>query len=192
MRLSSLFLWILGSILLAPPASGQDMAVPAEVQVPLFLKILTLDRQLEATVGDEIVIGVVHQPQIRESWRALQAFTAALEASPIRSVKGRPVRTVPLVVENVEALRRAVAEQEVDVLYVTPLRAVEVRDVAALARDLHFRTLTGVPTYVAGGLAVGIGLKGQRPEILVNLEAAAAEGADYNSQFLRLARVVGD
>lgn len=192
MRLSLLLLWILGPLVLALPASGQDMAVPAKVQVPLFLKILTLDRQLEATVGDEIVIGVVHQPQIRESWRAQEDFVAALAASPIRSVKGRPVRTVPLTVESIEALQRAVAEQEIDVLYVTPLRAVEVRDLAAFARGHHFRTLTGVPTYVASGLAVGIGLKGQRPEILVNLEAAAAEGADYNSQFLRLARVVGD
>ena len=40
------------------------------------------------------------------------------------------------------------------------------------------------------GLAVGVGLRGKKPEILINLEAARAEGADFNAQLLRLARIV--
>ena len=36
----------------------QDMAVPISTQYPLFLKILTYDRNIEARAPDEIVIGL--------------------------------------------------------------------------------------------------------------------------------------
>lgn len=173
-------------------AQAQEMAVPADVQYPLFLKILTLDRELEASVGDEIVIGVLHQPQIRESWRAAQAFLNAIEASNVRTLRGRRIRTVPIEMGSFDGVSRALNQHGVDVLYVAHLRAVEIREVAALAQRHRLRTLTGIPAYVSGGVAVGIGLAGNKPEILINRQAAAAEGASYNAQLLRLARVVED
>ena len=55
----------------------------------------------------------------------------------------------------------------------------------------RFRTITGVPEYVDQGLAVGIGIRRDRPLIIVNLEQARAEGAAFSSQLLALARIVG-
>jgi hypothetical protein len=51
-------------------------------------------------------------------------------------------------------------------------------------------TLTGVAEYVRAGIAVGIGVRDDRPEILVNLAAARAAGADFSAQLLLLARVI--
>ena len=48
-----------------------------------------------------------------------------------------------------------------------------------------------MPEYVEEGIAVGIGLRNMRPLILINLEAARAEGAAFSSQLLSLARIVG-
>jgi len=37
---------------------------------------------------------------------------------------------------------------------------------------------------------VGVGLKGESPEIIINLPAAREEGSDFSSSLLKLARVI--
>lgn len=178
---------LLGAAVLPAP---QDMAVPVDVQYPLFLKILTYDRALQERTGEELVVGVLYQERVRESWLAKDAFMEAMQASPIGSVQGVPVRAVPLTAARGPELAQALAEGEVDALYVTPMRAPAIDHIAHVTRARRITTLTGVPAYVEAGLAVGIGLDGRRPEILVNLEAARAEGADFKAPLLRLARIV--
>jgi hypothetical protein len=73
---------------------------------------------------------------------------------------------------------------------VTPLRAADLRLLMAAARTSRITTVTGVPEYVETGLAIGIGVKGERPEIVINLTASRAEGADLDAQLLKLARIV--
>jgi hypothetical protein len=70
------------------------------------------------------------------------------------------------------------------------LRAFDLRIVTSISRQAGVRTVTGVPRYVEGGLGIGIDLKGERPEIVVNLAASRAEGADLDAQLLKLARIV--
>jgi hypothetical protein len=53
------------------PARAQSMAIPAELQVPLILKILTYDRQFEAKAKKELAIGIVFDPADSASSRAL-------------------------------------------------------------------------------------------------------------------------
>lgn len=176
-------------VLLGGEVAAQDMEVPADVQYPLLLKILTLDRNLEAKNDGEIVWGVAYQSQVRESWRSMQAFVDASKNTTAQ-LKNARVRLLPIEVNNMDDLERTIKQHRIDVLYVTPLRAVDIRKIAAVARALQVRSLTGVPGYVVEGLAIGIGLRGDKPEILINLAATQAEGADFNPQILRLAHIV--
>jgi hypothetical protein len=80
--------------------------------------------------------------------------------------------------------------EEVDVLYVAPLRAVALAAIAATARQESIMTLSGVPAYVEDGVIVGITERGSRPSILVNLEAARAANVDFGADFLKVAQVV--
>ena len=80
----------------------------------------------------------------------------------------------------------------VRVLYVSPLRAVHVEDVTAVTRAAQITTFTGVPRYVETGMAIGVDLKREHPEIVINLAASRAEGADLAAHLLKLARVVGE
>ena len=177
-------------VLAASTTAAQEKAAPATVQYALFMKILTLDRELAARVGEELVIGVVYQPQVRESWIVRDDFIGVMATSPVQSVRGIPVRCVPIALESLDELGRHIERHGLDALYVSPLRAVEIEQLASLARRSHVSTLASVPAYVENGLAVGVGLRGKKPEILINLEAARAEGADFNAQLLRLARIV--
>jgi hypothetical protein len=50
--------------------------------------------------------------------------------------------------------------------------------------------MSGVPRHVASGLALGVGLRGGRPRILVHVEASRLEGADLSAELLKLAEIV--
>ena len=175
-------------------SDAQDMAVPISTQYPLFLKILSYDRNLEAKAPEEIIIGVVYQDRFRESRSAKDEFLRISKSLPIRhEVNGIPVRCVPIEISEGKDLAQAMQRQPAHVLYVTPLRAVEISAIAAVSQAQGAITLTGVPEQVEAGLAVGIDLKKDRkPVILINLAASKAEGASFSAQLLKLAKIVPD
>ena len=80
--------------------------------------------------------------------------------------------------------------QGIDAAYIAPLRAVNVEALVGLFRAKHIRTVTAVDEYILTGAAVGLALRGDHAEIVVNLPGSRAEGADFSSQLLRLARIV--
>jgi hypothetical protein len=51
-------------------------------------------------------------------------------------------------------------------------------------------TLTGMPEYVEAGVAIGIGERGGRPLIRVNLDASRAQGASLAAELLAISDVV--
>lgn len=160
-----------------------------EVQYPLFLKILAFDRELPRRAGAEIVIGVVYQERVRPSWLAKDDFLRVMRKSQVHQVKGLPVRAVAIPLDGDTKLDEAVRKADVDVFYVAPLRAYDIDGIVSLAQRQKILTLTGVPEYVKTGLSVGLGLTADTPEILVNLQAAKNEGADFHASLLRLAKV---
>jgi hypothetical protein len=177
---------LLAAMSLARPARAQNMATPVDVQFSLFFRILTYDRNLEHRTAGGLVVGIVFQPHFRAS--VLAKDEALRQQVPPGA--GYTIRMVPLALDDSTDLGEAARHAGCTVLYVTPLRAVDVGLIAAAGRDRGMLTLTGVAEYVAVGIAVGIGLRGDRPEILVNLAAARQEGADFSAQLLRLARVM--
>lgn len=169
----------------AVPAVAQQMAAPVDVQFSLFFRIFTYDRNLEQRASGGLVIGVLFQPDVRAS---VLAKNEAMRQQP-PSGAGFAVRMVPIPLGDGTDVDSAAASAGCNVLYVTPLRAVSVGAIARASRGRGILTLTGVPEYIPEGIAVGIGLRGDRPEILVNLGASRQQGADFSAQLLRLARV---
>lgn len=166
------------------PAAAQDVPVPVEVQVPLLLKILTFNRAL-AEVADPLVVAIVFQGRNRASAAIGEDVRGQLAAA------ARPIRIVVIDLDEIRDLRAALNRDSVRVVYVAPLQAVSVSTVTAATRGERVVSVTGVPRYVEQGLAVGIDLTGTRPEIVINLAASRAEGADFSAQLLKLARLAG-
>lgn len=190
-RLSAWTLQCCVAVLLAIGASttvAQEMALPPETQVSLLTRVLPFDRQFRARVGDELVIGVIYQRRYRESLNASSAVEEALNGHT--RIDGLPVRVVRIELTDVALLSESIETSDIDVLYVAPLRAQSLARITAITRTLRVLTFTGVPTYVDDGVAVGVTIRGQRPQILINLEAATAEGAHFSSELLKLARIV--
>ena len=163
--------------------------MPAPMQASLFAKILTFDRNLKARAGSELKIGVLYQKKVRPSLQVKEEFLRAM-CAPDQRIEGLPVRCVAIEWTGATDLEAAVAREGVRVLYVAPLRAAAIEEIVAVSRARKITTLTGVPEYVEKGIALGLALRAERPLILVHLAAARAEGADLNSQLLKLARVL--
>ena len=168
-------------------AAAQDAPIPVDVQVSLFARIWTFDRSHHARLSDDLVIGVLYQSQVRSSMLTKETFVRA--ASSLQAGE-HAVRIVEIDYRDPAGLRGVMLNEGIDIVYVAPLRAVNVRDIAAVTRSLRALTFTGVSAYVSGGLSVGLELRDGRPGILVNHEASQREGAAFSSELLKLARLV--
>jgi hypothetical protein len=186
-----LLIGVLAVLLGGGPAHAQEMAAPAEVQIPLLFKILTFDRGLGARPpGKVIVIAVVFQTGFRASLVARNQIVDALKAMQDATISGHPVRWVAVEWKDGEQLRQALNHERTDVVYLTPVRGVELDPITRAARTGGMTTFTGVTRYVEQGLALSVGIVRERPQIIVNLPATRAEGSDFTSQLLRLCKVI--
>jgi hypothetical protein len=178
---------------LAPRAlAAQEVAVPVAIQVPILVKILNFDRNLPERAGGRLVVGVLFQSRYRTSANVAREVCRTLQDLPAGAMGALEISCVSIDLDASSALDSALKRNRVQVLYVSPLRAVSLGDVTTVSRASGITTLTGVPRYVETGLAIGLDMKGERPEIVINLAASRAEGADLTAHLLKLARVVGD
>jgi hypothetical protein len=168
---------------------AQEMAAPIPLQLALFFKILPFDRNLKSRVGDEIVMGIVYQKKSRTSLNSKEEMVKVMNNFSVKEVEDIPIRQVLIDIDDVD-LASAISNNKIDVLYITPLSAVGIKEITEISRANKITTLTGVPVYVESGLAVGIGTKDEKPQIIINLPAAKAEGADFSSQLLKLVKVI--
>jgi hypothetical protein len=173
---------LLGAVLPAAMASA-SMLVPVDVQTELFVNIGKHDRNFDPAKG--IVLGIIYQEELPESVAVKNEMTESVRRHNL------PITCLPLEAKSAQLLRKRLLETEANVVYVAPLRAIDIAEVASLTRMRGIRSVTGIPEYVDAGIAIGIGLRNKRPLIIINLEAARAEGAAFSSQLLSLARIVG-
>ena len=164
--------------------------MPADVQVPVLLKVLTFDRRIADARGENLVVGVVYQSGFRLSSTVKDRVMDALSHVGSGGPANRPVKPFAIDADGSQNIEDALTRLGIKVLYVTPLRAFDLPGLVATTRRTKTLTLTGVPDYVEAGLSIGIDLRQDRPRILVNLQAARAEGADLAAPLLDLATVV--
>ncbi len=171
-------------------AEVQEMSVPVNLQLRLLSRVLQFDRRFPENLGEEVVLGVLYQSRFRASLDAMSAARSALEEKANRFVGEVPLRVVALDMDEGLSLADALADRGIDVLYVAPLRSVEIRALSRISREGGVLTFTGVPEYLRMGLAVSVGSRRGRPEILINADAAAAEGVLFSSELLKIATLV--
>jgi hypothetical protein len=178
------------SICLAAGPSPQDITVPVALQYELTLKILTFDRHLKARVGHEIVFGIAYEKDNEDSQKVKDELLAVINELSYQKVENIPLRPVPIAVGDEKELAGQLRYEGINILYVAPMRAFDVREFAPICRAMQIMSLTGVPRYVELGVSLGFGVNGKKMEIIINLRSARAEGTDFSSKLLNLARVI--
>jgi hypothetical protein len=170
---------------------AEEMPVPAKLQVPLILKILTFDRNFEQRVGPALRIGIIYTSQDPASHRAKEEIARTLDYYTTKTIKKLPITYISLEYQTEQAVQEAVKTEHINVLYVVPGNADHLQKLLNISQANRITTVTGVPTYVKEGVAVGIGVeKNQKPRILINLRSSKSEGSAFDANLLRLATVV--
>lgn len=170
-------------------SKSQEMEVPVDIQVRFFSRILLFDRNLAGRVGGEIVLGIVYQSRFKRSLMVKEKFIEIISSSGINSINNIALRLIPVDLHKTE-LQRAIAENRINLLYVAPLQAVEIEQIAEVCRERKILSFCAVPQYLLSGLTLAIDQKGSHPEIVINLLSAKEAGADFSAQLLKLARII--
>lgn len=168
-----------------------DMTLPAETQIPLLLKALTYDRNLERKGGKELVVGIVHDPSNRESATATDAIATALYRFQNTTVKKLPLRFYTIEYTGAAEFERIAKAKGISVLYIAPGLDRHIASLLKVCRELGVTTITGVAEYMQKGVALGVGQVRDRPQVFVHLVSARSEGADFDASLLRIATIIG-
>jgi hypothetical protein len=187
---SSPALLALLSLLLPGSASAEKMALSADLQIPLILKVLTYDRQFEAKAGEEVAIGVVYTPTDPDSSRATEEVQGTLFKFQGKTVKRLPIKYFLIEYTTPADLEKAIKARGINVLYLSPGIGRAVESVVRISQAQRITTTTGVPDYVRKGVAVGVGVRQDKPQILINLPSSKAEGSEFDASLLRIAQVL--
>jgi hypothetical protein len=171
--------------ILATLARAQEMNVPVDIQAAILPKILSFERSTSLEKSG-LVVGILYQSRVRSS---LVCANDMAELLP-RSSAQKGIQCVMIEMTSESEVSRRLAEEGVNLVYVTPMRSLDIGGLGRLLQSRRVLSFTGVPSYVDAGVALGVDTRENRPVILVNLTATKAVGAEFSSQMLRLARVV--
>jgi hypothetical protein len=183
------FFMLMLSLSLTSGVRAQEMSVSLRVQHHLLMKVLAFDRSLVGRGSNELVVGLLYQSKVRFSQLVKEELMSIADTTS-DLMSNIVVHWFPIDISQGGDVRARIMKHHVDCLYVAPLRAVDMERIVTICRANKIRTMTGVSDYVEQGLAIGIGVDGEKPQIEVNLVAAKAEGADFTSQLLKVARII--
>jgi hypothetical protein len=173
-------------------ATGIDKIprVACDIQFDLTLKILTFDRNLRLRVGEEIVLGIVYDSNSPASTQVKMEMERAIEDSAFKSVDRIPIRKTVLDISRATNWTVDLAKSGVDLVYLTPLREQALLRMLGICRKMRLTSVASLPEYPSRGATIGFEPPGGKPVIVINLRAAAAEGADFSSRLLSVAKVI--
>lgn len=183
---------LLAAVLVAiQPWSARAADLPPEKQVLLLVRALSFDRALPSRVGDIAVVAIAFKPGHAASEDARRSFLAAMAKLPATTtLAGKPVKAVALPFLDAATFNSRLRESNAVALYVTPGLSEAAADLSSAARTARLLSFTSTEALVNAGLSIGLLMEGQKPRLLVNVNASKAEGAELDSALLRVAEVV--
>jgi hypothetical protein len=171
-------------------ARCEDMEVPISQQFPIFIKILECNKEYASHADSVLTFAILYQSNNKQSLATRDELQSIISKSPKIVVNKYPVKFVDIDLDQVGDLSTELSARKVDIVYITPLRALKIEDVSTECKTHSILTFTGVISYLESGLAVSIANRGGKPQIVINLPAAKAEKVNFSSQVLKLARVI--
>lgn len=171
-------------------ASEKYLLTPAR-QYQLFQKILTFERTWKKKSPTEVNLAILYEKNYELSSWIKEEFVAAVKTEA--QIEGLPVRWQEIAIEEADNLFQLLSQEKILFLYITPLRPVtqknHLKKIIDLCSKLKVATFTGETSYVDFGVAIGLGVADQSPQVIINLQAARKQGLDLSSQLLRMSAI---
>ena len=99
------------------------MPVPVELQMPIFLKLITYDRAFERDTDSDINIVIVHEAGDEKSQACGAEIAAYLRDNAGKTIGGRAFTYALFALQTAEGFEHYVSKVEIDIVYVAPLKA---------------------------------------------------------------------
>lgn len=170
-------------------ALSQTHQAALEIQFSRLMKTLVFERNLKSRTGDRLVLGILYKPSVPESEKSRNEIVRLVKSSS-RTIQGNLLTVVSVEFSQGADLGEACERMGVDVMFITPMRSIDLKSITEVSRKKKIVTLTGVPEYASSGVAVGVEMELGRPKLIINLPQAVAEGCDFDSRLLKMARVL--
>ena len=174
----------------AVTVGAQEMNVPLEVQIELMVRVFSFDRAMDERASAGLAVGILYQERYRTSASTADDVEELLSRAAWGA--GGPAQIVRIPWDGRAATEQVVRDKRVRILYVAPMRSVDMRSVCDMCAALQVPAFTGVPEYVTEGIPLGVARRGGKAAILVNLPEARRAGVDLSSRVLHIAEVIGE
>lgn len=181
---------MVAGIAAAVTVAAQEMNIPLEVQVEVMVRVFSFDRAMDGRLRSGLTVGILYQERYRTSVSTADGVEDLLSQAEWASTGTARIVRIPW--EGRAAAEQMMRDKNVRILYVAPLRSVDLRSVCDMCAALQVPAFTGVPEYVTDGIPLGVARRGGRAAILVNLPAARRTGIDLSSRVLHIAEVIGE
>jgi hypothetical protein len=180
-------LWV--SAILAPKAFA-DPEILRERHATILVKALSYDEKLKERAGEEMVVAVLYQGGKDGSANEAEAWRQAFANLTSLRFQGLPFRVLTLPLSNAERLRKAIAKEGVDAIFVLATGRDDLTWIEKVTRESKVLTMASCEEQVTAGLSLGVFLTEGKNTLIVNLTASRAEGAIFSSALLKLAKVI--
>lgn len=178
-------------------ASGSRFYSDPAKELDLLIKVLKFEHQTNLRPGEPFVIAIISQKSDSVSaWLASDwlALNDRLKQKDTR-IYDRPVTIVDLDLDSFPPglLEEKLRQAPVDLVYFGALNlkndSTLVKDICRLCVRLKIGTFTANPEQLDSGVALAFSLGREKAEIIINLEAARAQGLNFSSRLLNLVNI---
>ncbi|MFH1050219.1 MAG: YfiR/HmsC family protein [bacterium] len=174
-------------ILFSAQLYSQEVEVPIDLQLSIFVKIMPLEKKLSQKISEKknINILIVYQNKYRPSLNERNNIIAFF-----RNNENKMYSVSDMIFYEENTVKNYILGNKIDVVLITSLRAVDISQLSEISKLTQVLTLTTLASQVEKGLSVGIEKHKEKPQILINLEQLKREGAVFSSHLLKIARVI--
>ena len=177
-------------LLLVNTSIAQRIKVPIDVQLKVIPKIISLNKSFSFESNENAVnIAVLYSSQQRNSKQVYQDIENNLNSGGL-VVKGNLTNVLFLDISSNNNLENFLRENKINVLYITPLRGLDVSKITSICKTASVLSISGVVEYIESDVSVILDIDDNKLKILINQKSAKSEGVDFSSRLLRIAKII--
>lgn len=168
---------------------AQKVKVPFDVQFRVIPKILSLNKNLKLQPNETFNSTIIYSETQRNSKNIYDEFKKLTSNNKILLNKNETMY-FSLEINELERLRSHIRENKIQMLYLTPVRGIDISEITKICREESVITITAVEEYIINKVAVVLTLEENKVQILINQKAAKEEGANFSSRLLKIAKII--
>jgi hypothetical protein len=183
----SLAILIAALVCVEGAASAQDIPDP-KVAVPILLKVITYDKAFSGRGAGDFVLLVVSEPGQANTREEVLTTLRTLKLS---AVQNRPLRFVTAEFKDESSLAAKLDAVKPSALLAIPgISSPGVQLISEAAQKRQIYSLALDASMVERNLALGVVAREGKPQIVINVAAAKAVGANFETAVLKIAKMV--